>query len=352
MDNPGDVDAGESSAVNSKIQPMKPSDQEITTHEACGHYPYRDWCRACVGSAGRSDAEKRRHEEQNSLLVASMDYGFFTDGDDGEHTRGATPFLVNLKPTMMIWSTPVQCKGVDDQEAIKETVKSLNRLGFSELIVRSDNEPAMLAFRNAVIRELKERFGVRAIAQAPPKYDSASAGTVENAIKQVKEKVRTLVAATRELHGVVMDLEHVALAWCVRFAGQIIFRTVKGADGLTAFQRAFQRASHPRAMSAAWRERILYLEPSKKKVQITDKFLDCFFLGIREGSEEFFVGTPAGCVVCRTVKRRPREDAADPVFFFSTASLEHPGDRCQMTSRENQENQESNRCESMYVLCN
>ena len=30
-------------------------------------------------------------------------------------------------------------------------------------------------------------------------------------------------------HGVVMDLEHVALGWCVRFAGQIISRTVKGA---------------------------------------------------------------------------------------------------------------------------
>ena len=30
----------------------EPSDQGIATHEACGHYPYRDWCRACVGGAG------------------------------------------------------------------------------------------------------------------------------------------------------------------------------------------------------------------------------------------------------------------------------------------------------------
>ena len=59
----------------------------------------------------------------------------------------------------------------------------------------------MLAFRGAEIRELKECFRVRAIAQAPPEYDSASAGMVENAIQQVKEKVRTLVIATRDLHG-------------------------------------------------------------------------------------------------------------------------------------------------------
>ena len=62
MDKPCDVDAGETSAVKSQIQPMKPSDQEIATHEACGHYPHRGWCHACVGGTGRSDAHKRRHE--------------------------------------------------------------------------------------------------------------------------------------------------------------------------------------------------------------------------------------------------------------------------------------------------
>ena len=58
MDYPGGDDAGETGAVKSKIQPKKPSDQEIATHEACGHCPYRDWCRACVGGTGRSDAHK------------------------------------------------------------------------------------------------------------------------------------------------------------------------------------------------------------------------------------------------------------------------------------------------------
>ena len=38
---------------------------------------------ACVGGIGRSDARKRRGGEQNNLLVSSMDYGFFIDGDDG-----------------------------------------------------------------------------------------------------------------------------------------------------------------------------------------------------------------------------------------------------------------------------
>ena len=156
-----------------------------------------------------------------------------------------------------------------------ETVESLNRLGYPEPTVRSDNESAMLAFRDAVIRVLKEHFGVRAIARAPSKYDSASAGTLENVIKQVKENVRTLVTATRELHVVVMNPEHVALAWCVRFAGQIISRTVKGA----ACQRAFQRVSHPRAMPAAWRDKILYLEASKEEGSDHREVLGRYLLG-------------------------------------------------------------------------
>ena len=48
----------------------------------------------------------------------------------------------------------VQCKGVEDQAAFKETAKFLTRLGYPELIVRSGNQPAMRAFRDAVAEEV------------------------------------------------------------------------------------------------------------------------------------------------------------------------------------------------------
>ena len=90
----------------------------------------------------------------------------------GEHTRGATPFLVVNSQAEYI-DLEHACPMQQVWRIKQQTVESLNKLGHLELSVRSDNEPAMLAFRDAVIRELKERFGVRAIAQAPPKYDSA-----------------------------------------------------------------------------------------------------------------------------------------------------------------------------------
>ena len=78
--------------------------------------------------------------------------------------------------------------------------------------------------------------------------------------------------AVGELHGVVIVPEPVALSWCVWFAGQIFSRRVKGRDGLTAFQRAYQRKSHPRAILAAWEETVIYVEAAKKNSQFTDKF--------------------------------------------------------------------------------
>ena len=59
--------AGEENALKTKRQPRRPSEQEIAAHEAGGHYPYRDWCRACVGGAGRCDAHRRDSDEQTEI---------------------------------------------------------------------------------------------------------------------------------------------------------------------------------------------------------------------------------------------------------------------------------------------
>ena len=77
MHNPGDDDGEETSAVKSKIQPMRhlPTRHVVTIHIVIGA--------ALVLGA----LHKQRHGEQKSLLVASTDYGFFTDGDDGEHKK-------------------------------------------------------------------------------------------------------------------------------------------------------------------------------------------------------------------------------------------------------------------------
>ena len=142
-------------------------------------------------------------------------------------------------------------------------------------------------------------------------------------IKQVKEKVRTLVIATRELQGVVMDPDHVALAWREHFA---------------AFQRVFQRWRKDLVLGNEQEEDsdhgqvfALYLHGHQRRLG-----------GVHRGNTRWLCGV-------QSCQRRPREDAADPVF--STASVAHPGDCCHMTTRENPQSLKSIRCELMYVPC-
>ena len=135
-----------------------------------------------------------------------MDNGFFTVGKE-QIPRSDVLFINGATPFSMF----AQCKCVQDQSAIKKTVESLNRIGFPV--------KAIIAQVNRIRRLLA---------------------------------LRTLVIAARKLHAGLMGPKHVALAWCVRFGGQISSRTVKRRGGLTAFQRAYQHKSHPRTTMVAW----------------------------------------------------------------------------------------------------
>ena len=102
----------------------------------------------------------------------------------------ATQFLVvKVGPNTKIRGIIVQmqkCRGPRCDQRSGRVVG----LGYSELTVRSDIQPTTRAFGDAMVRELRERFGVRPLAQPPQTYDSVSAGVVEKAIKPVEEKVR------------------------------------------------------------------------------------------------------------------------------------------------------------------
>ena len=120
------------------------------------------------------------------------------------------------------------------------------------------------------------------------------------------------MVATLELHCVVLDPEHIALACAFRCSDHLPHcEGRRWVHSNVHFSTCLIREPClPRGET-----RLLCLEASKNKIHITDKILDGIFLGIKEGSEEFVVWALAGCVVCRTVKRRAREDAADRVFF-------------------------------------
>ena len=326
MDDELQDEVGERGVMRGRPRPIAPTPAEVAEHEI-DHYPRRSWCRACVAALSRSDRHLASKDDDSTIPVIGIDYGFFSDSkkekeksQDSDPAGGAVTSLTPIlcfkdKSTKTIHADVVACKGAQDVRAVDMTVDHILRLGYPEIILRVDNEPAAKALRNAVTAKLKEK-NVRVITQEPPPYDSASSGSVESSVQQIKDKTRVLVCAARELHGVVMGTTHACLPWAVQYAGQLLTRSHRDQDGFSAWQRAHGKRTLPRRY-AAWGEKVWYLPHNKKKAQQTPKFEEGIFLGLKDGSEEAAIGTPTGCVYARTVRRMTKEEAGDPVLFNS-----------------------------------
>jgi hypothetical protein len=84
-------------------------------------------------------------------------------------------------------------KGSDSYAA--ETVKKMvERLGRRKIIMRSDNEPAILALKEAVSRERVVEIELEEV----PVGDHQAKGLIENAIKNAQGQLRAIEDAWRE----------------------------------------------------------------------------------------------------------------------------------------------------------
>ena len=59
--------------------------------------------------------------------------------------------------------------------------RNIRRLGHKKLIVKTDNEPALISLRHEVMKHLE----IPTLPEAPPAEESQSNGSIENAVRLV-----------------------------------------------------------------------------------------------------------------------------------------------------------------------
>ena len=103
----------------------------------------------------------------------------------------------------------------------------------------SDQEPAILAFKAAVIRRLTaiEGEGMQIIPEVSPVGESQSDGDVESAVKQVQGHFRTLRLHLQARYQEIIPDNHPVLAWLITHAALTLNRYQIGPDGRTPRQR-------------------------------------------------------------------------------------------------------------------
>ena len=181
-------DGGEE-VVASRVPPVlaKPIQAEQDEHYATGHAAYRSWCDK--GVRGRGRVSPHVSVPEGELPEVGVDYAYREPG--GSH---ATISVCNCKRTGCLAATQVPEKGIN---AYAPAFFSgwLRGLGWKRLLLRPDNERALLAFFRAAAAGLE---GVELIEQASPEGDHAANGLAEVGVREVKAQTRVLKSHLEE----------------------------------------------------------------------------------------------------------------------------------------------------------
>ena len=124
-------------------------------------------------------------------------------------------------------------KGVEEPWTIERVVKFVDLLGYREITLKSDTEPATIAFRNRVAEMCKAEV----TTEDAVKGDEGSNGLIENAIMLLRGIIRTVKCHTESRTQEPLSDEEPVLPWLVEHAGCNLSRRQKGREGGAPLER-------------------------------------------------------------------------------------------------------------------
>ena len=174
---------GEGRAIPRKKMVYQPTQEEWDEHMRT-HIPFRAWCPCCVQGKSVSGSHRRAHKtaEENESEIPTMrwDYMGPKSKEDKSENIDSLPILVGVDGLKWKCAHMVPKKGLDPH-AIKMVVREIRLSGYSRVIVKSDQEPSILALLEAAKRELGEACEI--IPEDSRVGEHQFNGQVENAIR-------------------------------------------------------------------------------------------------------------------------------------------------------------------------
>ena len=291
-----------------KQDPRLPSKDEQQEHELT-HLPFRSWCRHCVKGRGKEEPCRRKEGVDGGLPEVHVDYMFM-----GEEKEGKTLALLvgRERDSRAVMATVVPRKS-SGEWAAKRLMAWLRELGyeFCDIIVKSDNEPALTSLVETWGRLRAAQGGQRMVVEHSPVHSSKSNGVVERAIQAVQGMIRTMRSALEDKWGVKLEVAHPVWTWLAEYAGWMLTRGEVGRDGRTAYERIKGKKAKLHGMEFAegvlWKRR----REGGPLGKLTSMWEDGVFLGVKGSTGEIIVGNEKGVWVTRTVRRKPEEERWD-----------------------------------------
>ena len=232
--------------------PVKPSQAEVEEHMLT-HVPFRSWCEHCVPGRGEDSLHFRNKDEPKELEL-HMD---FCSVGDKSRERKITILVARERCTRMTLASATPSKGATEFLA-KRLFAFLREVGADkgDLVVRCDQEPAIVAVLGELARHRAAGGGGRTIPEHSPVGDSQGNGVAEKAIKSVQGQLRVLRSALEARIRAKVPSDHSVMSWMTEYAAVVLNRYEVSKDGKTAYER--NRNKKSRAMGLEFGEAVLW----------------------------------------------------------------------------------------------
>ena len=297
--------------------PIRPSAEAIEQHFVAGHVDYRNWCPVCVMAKGKEDPHPRSKEDDDDdrtgLPIVSMDYNELNE----DSAKPQKIIVGKDEVTGNVFAHNVIAKGLVDDWISKRVVRDLEEFGRSDIILKTDGEPAIKAVQNRV-QSLRQG---RTVPRTPPAYNPQSNGPCEKAVQDVTAQLRAIkIGLEYRMKSKVHD-DAPILQWALEHAVFVLNKlNVTKEDGMTPHERMTGRKW--RRPMVEFAELVLAKlalrrrekgKAKKQKRKLAHRCVEAIWVGqVARTGEHIVVLDNGDAVRCRTIKRVPVEQRWDP----------------------------------------
>ena len=285
----------------------EPTAEEMERHRRT-HIPYRVWCRWCLMAKAKDRAHHKVVRTKDGVPLLCMDFFFI-----GEGVGNPTVPAVSLKDSKSkaLFAHVIPGRGIEYDWPAKQLSANIKGLGYRRVVLRCDNEPAIVAMAEAV----KAKCPVEIVIETSPPGDKNANGIAERSVQATEAHVRTLKADLESRINAKNPVEHPVVAWMVRHAADLITKLeIKRATGRTAYEQLKGRTY--KGDITDFGRQVMFMKPSSRGGDVEPRWAEGTWIGKRMRSDEHMIYSEDKIHRARHIKLLP------PSESWSSAKIE------------------------------